>query len=117
MLMLCRPSEGSGGPLPRHRDWAAHEEDVSGRLPIYRQDRRLEGPAKREFIASVVLNILAFGRDQTFDDLDHRPPTPEKTSELGDDALNPTVMTHNFPVYVEGMSEWSNGVSLIHREP
>lgn len=66
---------------------------------------------------SRVFNIFAFGHDNGMDD---RPPTAESTNEVGCGGVQEsqnTLAAHNFPVYVKGLSECSNGASLIHREP
>lgn len=61
-----------------------------------------------------VQDIFAFGQGEELEYPSDGPSTPERASESAHPDLR---MTHNFPVYAEGLSASSNGVSLIYREP
>lgn len=117
--MLSRPSEWVG----RSGDRLDLGVDGQSLLPSYPQNWRLDGPGKHENLSLPTMNIFAFGHD-TLNKLDERPETPEKVSDVEGDAPQNSrgsawnlQMAHNFPVYAEGLSVCSNGVTLIYREP
>lgn len=90
MLMMCRASVGAGVVVSGN----------SSELPV--------------------LNIYAVGYEDE-DDMDYSQdelPDAENTdeAEVVQDTCG-TSVRHDFPVYVEGLSECSNGASLLHREP
>lgn len=78
------------------------------------------GPAERTPRAPV-LSIFALGRDVDYDGFDDRSDTadtePGNAESVNDYTQCSSFAVRNFPVHVEGMSQWSNGVYLAHQEP
>ncbi|UPX20992.1 uncharacterized protein EKO05_0011198 [Ascochyta rabiei] len=67
-----------------------------------------------------ILNILAYGRGEVIDDRPAAPDRPidrEKIENSAKSKRTAPAEAYNVPVYVEGMSTWSNGRLLISQEP
>lgn len=79
------------------------------------------GPAERTpFVPA--LSIFALGRGVNLDCVEHRSesahPTPDDAESVYDYTQCSTLAANDgFPIHIEGMSQWSNGVYLPHQEP
>lgn len=121
--MLCRLSgEGEAGRRsPSFLDLEASEEEVPEELSSHPYTERVLGPTEHRPL-NLVLNIFALGRAGDHDEFDNGSPTSssgpeESVLDYNQDLFPGFMMTHSFPIYVERMSQWSNGAHLIHQEP
>jgi hypothetical protein len=74
------------------------------------------GPERKPFVPA--MSIFALGRGIGFGDGSETADSESDNEPDYYQHLFPGfAMTHSFPVYVERMSQWSNGVSLLHQEP